>query len=149
MADSTRTSPNGTVVPGPRRTAAGDERWFGTLVAHSSDLIAVVDEQAHVVYANTVAERMLGFVPEEQFGRDMFELVHPDDLEAVATKFAEVTRSPGTHSPAVFRFQSSSGQWRVLEVTATNCLNDPDISGIVLNAHDVTDRPSSPAPSAR
>jgi PAS domain S-box-containing protein len=116
------------------------ERWFGTLLAHSSDLIAVVDEQAHVIYANTAAERMLGFVPEEQFGRDMFELVHPDDLDGVAIKFLEVTHAPGTHSPAVFRFQSGSGEWRVLEVTATNCLNDPDIRGIVLNAHDVTEQ---------
>jgi len=80
------------------------ERWFGTLLAHSTDLIAVVDEQARVIYASTVAERMLGFVPEEQFGRNTFELVHPDDLDAIAKIFLEVTRVPSTHAPAVFRF---------------------------------------------
>jgi PAS domain S-box-containing protein len=124
----------------PRRPADVRERWFATLLAHSSDLIAVIDDQARVIYANPVAEQMLGFVPEEQFGRNMFELIHPDDLEPTAAKFLEVIRGEGTHSPSVFRFQSASGEWRVLEVTATNCLHDPEINGIVLNAHDVTEQ---------
>ena len=37
------------------------ERWFRTLVANSSDLIVVLDEQGQVLYANPTAERMLGF----------------------------------------------------------------------------------------
>jgi PAS domain S-box-containing protein len=44
------------------------ERWYGTLLAHSSDLIAVFDDQARVIYANPTAGRLLGFVPEEQIG---------------------------------------------------------------------------------
>jgi PAS domain S-box-containing protein len=116
------------------------ERWYGTLLAHSNDLIAVLDEQARVLYANPAAERMLGFVPEEQLGRNMFELVHPDDLAATAKKFSEVIRRPGTSSPTVFRFQTVSGEWRVLEATSTNCLDDPDIKGLVLNARDVTEQ---------
>jgi PAS domain S-box-containing protein len=116
------------------------ESWFGTLLAHSSDLIAVLDDQARVLYANPAAEHLLGHVPEEQLGRNMFELIHPDDLEATAKRFSEVILRPGTSPPAVFRFQSASGEWRVLEATSTNCLDDPDIRGIVLNAHDVTEQ---------
>ncbi len=140
MLDSTRTSRDEGSPAAPRRPAEVRERWFATLLAHSSDLIAVIDDQARVLYANPVAEQMLGFVPEEQFGRNMFELIHPDDLEPTAAKFLEVIRGEGTHSPSVFRFQSASGEWRVLEVTATNCLHDPEINGIVLNAHDVTEQ---------
>jgi len=140
VLDSTRTSRDEGSPTAPARPADVRARWFATLLAHSSDLIAVVDDQARVIYANPVAEQMLGFVPEEQFGRNMFELIHPDDLEPTATKFVEVIRGEGTHSPSVFRFQSASGGWRVLEVTATNCLRDPEINGIVLNAHDVTEQ---------
>ena len=32
------------------------------------------------------------------------------------------------------------GNWRVLEATSTNCLDDPAIGGIVVNAHDVTEQ---------
>ena len=58
------------------------ERWLAALLEHSSDLIAVVDDQARVLYANPATERMLGYVPDEQLGRSLFELIHPDDLDA-------------------------------------------------------------------
>ncbi len=116
------------------------EQWFGRLLAQSSDLIAVVDDQARVLYANPAAERMLGFVPEEQLGRNTLELIHPDDLDAIVTLFLEATRREGTSPPAVLRFQTAFGAWRVLEATATNCLSDPAIRGIVVNAHDVTEQ---------
>ncbi len=130
----------GTAADASKARLAVGERWYGTLLAHSSDLIAVLDEQARVLYANPTAERMLGFVPEEQLGRNVFELVHPDDLATTAERFSQVISQPGTSSPALFRFQSVSGEWRVLEATATNCLDDPDIKGLVLNARDVTEQ---------
>jgi len=124
----------------PRAKALARERWYEKLLEHSSDLIAVLDEQGRVLYANPSAEGMLGFIPEEQLGRNMFELIHPDDLKVVTAKFAEVLKRPGTSPPTIFRFQSASGEWRALETTSTNCLHDPDVRGIVLNAHDVTEQ---------
>ena len=38
------------------------------------------------------------------------------------------------------RVRTASGEWRVLEVVPTNCLADPAVAGIVLNARDVTER---------
>ena len=119
---------------------AANYRWLEALLAHSSDLIAVVDEQARAIYANPAAERILGFVPDEQLGRNMLELIHPDDLEATAKLFLAATRQVGNAQPAVFRFKTASDEWKVLEATATNCLRDPAIKGIVVNARDVTER---------
>lgn len=124
------------------------EQWLGALLAHSSDLIAVVDDQARVIYANEAAERILGFVPDEQRGRSMFELIHPDDLEATVERFLAATRRDGNAPPAVFRFRTASGDWRVLEATATNSLYDPAIKGIVVNARDVTEQTNVSARSA-
>src|SRR5208283_4486143 len=86
------------------RAAAERERWLAALLAHSNDLIAVVDDQARVLYANEAAERVLGYVPDEQLGRSLFELVHPDDLEEVAARFLTTTKRTGAPKPAVFRF---------------------------------------------
>jgi PAS domain S-box-containing protein len=109
-------------------------------VANSSDLIAVLDVQARVIYANPVVERMLGYVPETQAGRSMFDLVHPDDLDATVAIFIAGTQNPGSNRPAVFRFQTASGEWCFLEAISTNCLDDPAIGGIVVNARDVTEQ---------
>ena len=47
------------------------------------------------------------------------------------------TRSQAT---AELRLRHRDGGWRVLDVVATNRLDDPAVSGIVLNSHDVTVR---------
>jgi len=125
---------------GSNGESAARERWFRILVANSSDLIAVLDDQARVLYANPAAERMLGFVPAEHVGRSTLELIHPDDRDAITTIFREATQQPGIHRSVVFRFKTASGDWRSLEAVATNCLGDPAIAGIVVNARDVTDQ---------
>ena len=122
------------------RAPAERERWLAALLAHSNDLIAVVDDQARVIYANEAAERVLGYVPDEHLGRSLFELVHPDDLEEIVARFLAATHRTGAAKPAVFRFKTAAGDWRVVEATATNRLNDPAIKGIVVNAHDVTEQ---------
>lgn len=116
------------------------ERRFRALVAGSSDLIAAVRADATLTYANPAATRILGFDPAEQAGRSMLELVHPDDLEATAAIFARGLARPGaTNESATFRFRTSDGEWRVLEAVSTNCLDDPAIGAVVVNARDVTD----------
>ncbi len=122
------------------KAPAERERWLAALLAHSNDLIAVVDDQARVIYANEAAERVLGYVPDEQLGRSLFELVHPDDLEETAKRFLAALHRTGAGKPAVFRFKTAAGDWRVVEATATNRLSDPAIKGIVVNAHDVTEQ---------
>ena len=119
---------------------ASRERWFSTLVAHSSDLIAVLDDQARVMYANPAAQCILGFVPGTQRGRSLLELVHPDDRAATSKVFFESARRQGSRRSAVFRFQTASGSWRFLEASSTNCLDDPAIGGIVVNARDITEQ---------
>ena len=116
------------------------ERWFRTLVANSSDLIVVLDEQGQVLYANPTAERMLGFAPGERVGRNALELIYPEDRDAITTIFREGVHQPGIHRSVVFRVKTASGDWRSLEAVATNCLGDPAIAGIVVNAHDVTEQ---------
>jgi diguanylate cyclase (GGDEF)-like protein/PAS domain S-box-containing protein len=116
------------------------EQRFRPLVAGSSDLIALINNRAELDYANPAAQRLLGLVPEDFVGRNMLELVHPEDLEAVMVAFSRDISQRGVHPPAVYRFQAASGEWRNLEVSATNCLDDPAIAGIVINARDVTEQ---------
>jgi diguanylate cyclase (GGDEF)-like protein/PAS domain S-box-containing protein len=122
------------------RSLRSTEERFAKLVCNSSDLICVLNAKAELVYASPAGERVLGFVPSQYVGRNMLDLVHPTERDSVAKAFAEHSLRPGVHAPSVFRFQTASGEWRTLEVVATNCLDDPAVAGIVMNARDVTDR---------
>jgi diguanylate cyclase (GGDEF)-like protein/PAS domain S-box-containing protein len=122
------------------RSLQTSEERFRRLVANSSDVMAIVNDKAELLSANPAAERILGVVLAEATGRNVFDIIHPDDRERVLAAFTSGLARPGLHEANVFRARTGSGDWRVLEVVATNCLGDHAIGGIVLNAHDVTER---------
>ncbi len=120
------------------RSLRESEQSWRTLVASSSDLIVIVDEHADLRYANPAAKRILGLDPDDNVGRNMLSLVHPDDLEEAAAAFQRDLAGPGIYTPSIYRFRTAESEWRTLELTATNCLDDPAINGVVFNARDVT-----------
>jgi diguanylate cyclase (GGDEF)-like protein/PAS domain S-box-containing protein len=116
------------------------EQWFRTLVAKSSDLIVVIDDQARFSYTNPVVDRLFGYEPNSQLGRNIFELIHPDDHKLAEAAFAATLDAESPDQPVVLRFLSSSGEWRFVEGVLTNCLADDAIHGVVGNGRDITDR---------
>jgi diguanylate cyclase (GGDEF)-like protein/PAS domain S-box-containing protein len=116
------------------------EQWFRTLVAKSSDLIVVIDDQARFSYTNPVVDRLFGYEPNSQIGRNIFELIHPDDHKLAEEAFAATLEVDSPDHPVVLRFLSSSGEWRFVEGVLTNCFLDEAIHGVVGNGRDITER---------
>ncbi len=119
-------------------TAHGD--WFPALVEHSPNLVVVVDGMGTVRFVNPAALAMFGVSREETIAASAFRFIYPDDLERLTTRFAELLSHPGTSNSDTVRFVSATGDVRVLEVVATNLLDDEVIAGVVINGHDVTER---------
>jgi len=118
------------------------ESRFGALVQNSSDLIAVVDAKAEIIYCNPAVRRLFEVEPGTVLGRWMGEFIHPEDLTRAKEAFARDLAAPGAHPAARYRFSAGPRHWRVLEVVATNCLDEPSVRGVVLNARDVTEQDS-------
>ena len=120
--------------------SAADADWFPALVEHSPNLVVVIDGVGAVTYANPTASAMFGVAREDAIGTNAFRFVHPEDLDQLMGRFADLLRGPGTSNSDKVRFVSPTGEIRVLEIVATNLLDDGAISGIVINGHDVTER---------
>src|SRR5450631_3541322 len=121
----------------------GDAEYFSMLEAigqSTTDLIAIVDAQGLVVYANPIAQKVFGVTIEEAMGTQARLYLHPDDLEKNLLFFAEVIQTPGTSARQEIRTLSPSGDVRQLEVVCTNLLDDPSIHGIIINGRDVTEQ---------
>jgi len=117
------------------------EEWLLALVEHSSDLVFVVDERGALIYANSRASLTFGISAEEAIGTIAFQYLHPDDIEHVIPRHAEMMQSPpGASMTNTLRFVSTTGEIRILETVATNCLHVPAVGGIVVNGRDVTER---------
>jgi PAS domain S-box-containing protein len=54
---------------------------FKTLVENSLDVITLIDEDGYTIFQSLSVEATLGYSPEELIGKNIFDLVHPDDVE--------------------------------------------------------------------
>jgi PAS domain S-box-containing protein len=57
------------------------EQMFRALVEHAPSMIYITDAAGRIEFINTAVERMLGYAPRELRGRDLVDIVHPDDRE--------------------------------------------------------------------
>lgn len=135
-----------TIIDERERTVErkGDER-FQALVRHSSDLIAIVDEEGAIAFATPSVGRALGLRAEALLGSTLLAFVHPADRPRAAALLRGATSRPGAMPPSDWRLIPSGGQfqprrWMHVEVVATNLTEHPSVKGIVINARNVTER---------
>jgi PAS domain S-box-containing protein len=118
------------------------EAGFRAMLAHSYDIIAVLDPDAHVRWTSAAATRLLGY-PSGETGPEIpfIDAVHPEDFPELRERFDDVlAATPGHDSPIVARVRAADGSWHSLEMMAVNLIDDPNVQGVVINARDVTDR---------
>lgn len=61
------------------------------------DAVCVVDPGGHFVYASAACERIFGYTPQEMVGRQMLDMIHPDDRAPTLAAVQEI--SAGTPNP--------------------------------------------------
>src|SRR6516162_3752104 len=81
-----------------------------------------------------------GYTTEEWVGRDVFDLVHPEDLAPVRERFGRLLRNPGGSQTSVHRCRHKDGSYRWLEARGTNLLDEPSVRAVVVNYRDITQR---------
>lgn len=120
---------------GTQQLKRSEER-FRSLLENALDIIALVDAAGIVTYASPSVERVLGYSPAEMIGRPCGALVHPEDKPRIL----EALGGAGIATLREMRVLNKDGRWRVLEVIGRSLLDNPSLSGVVLNARDITER---------
>jgi PAS domain S-box-containing protein len=113
---------------------------FRAIIEHSWDGYTLIGADAVCNYTSPSITRILGYAPEEFVGHNIFEFMHPDDVERAQRLFASHIAQPGGVFSAVYRYRHKDGRWRWLEATRTNLLDDPSVQAIVSNYRDITDQ---------
>ncbi len=120
------------------------EARFGSLVAHSSDLITVLDADGVVTYQSPSVERVLGFLVDEIEGTDFVRLVAEPDRPRLTQIVEGAGDASSDNAPETHAMECSlrhrDGTWLQFEVQHTNLLHDEHVRGIVLNSRDVSER---------
>ncbi|MFC6725201.1 PAS domain S-box protein, partial [Halobium palmae] len=116
------------------------ERWLRTLTENASDVVAVLGNDGTIRYGGQSMEARLGYEPADIVGRDVTTLLHPDDRDRVRERFVGLLRDPGGQRNTEMRVRRADGSYRTFDVYWRNLLDDPAVEGVVVNAHDVTER---------
>ena len=116
------------------------EARFRSLIENSSDEVYIVSTEGLILYESPALQPTLGYPSGELVGKDLFHLVHPDDLAHVQSLFKRLVDRPTRHLRDLFRLLHQDGMWYWVEAVGTNLLHEPAIQGIVVNYHDVTER---------
>ena len=113
---------------------------FAALVAHSSDVICILDADAVVLYASPAYVDVYGEELGDRIGKPLTERIHPADASSFLNMLKKLLGSPNLVLTVDYRIVHLDGSVRHLEVTAANHVNDDAIAGFVTNSRDVTDR---------
>ena len=115
------------------------EEHFRSLIEHASDSITVINLEGIITYQSNSGERILGYPAEAILGRNLFDLVHPEDLTRSRAILAQAATQLGEPVTVIARLRHRNGSWRTIETVGT-CIHTPagETQGI-LNARDITD----------
>ena len=116
------------------------EDRFRSLVQHASEFVTVYGTDDRITYASPAVGRFIGCSPEELIGTRKTGVIHPDDRAGFLAGLARIRATPGQSGWLTARLLRGDGEYRWLEATATNLLDNPNVAGVVVNAHDVTER---------
>jgi PAS domain S-box-containing protein len=132
--------PDGTIHGAVALLSAEEERLH-VLLEHTTDVIAVLEPDGSIRYANPAAARLTGYEGEVMSGRSAMDLLHPDDVPRALELLAQRVERPGDPmEPAELRIRHGGGGWRHMVVNGENLVDDPAVRGLVITLHDVTDR---------
>ncbi len=120
--------------------ARESQQYLRALVADSSDLLAVLDAEGIVRFSSDSSGKLLGLLPDEFIGQNVFGLIHPEDRTRVAATFAETLAAGGSGRRAEARVRHADGSWRLFEVLGKSVHLESGTTSVILNARDVTER---------
>ena len=107
---------------------------------NSSDIICLHGSDERYVYVSPACKRILGYEPEELTGTNPWELVHPEDLEALEGEGHQKTLH-GTPVLLSYRIRKKSGEYVWFESVSQVLQDDAgNVSGFVTSSRDITER---------
>jgi PAS domain S-box-containing protein len=116
------------------------ESSFRLLAENSTDLISRHRPDGTYLYASPACLSLLGYMPDEMVGRDIYELIHPDDLPVTrASHEAMMAKQVQTVS---YRVRRKDGSYLWLESTSRAIADQAtgDVIEIQAASRDITER---------
>ncbi|GEM_PF-1757078 len=115
------------------------EELYRTLVENAHDLILEILYDGSVMYVSSNHKEILGYEPEELLGKNVFDLMHPEDRSAIMSAFIQGF-GRGSAGRAVYRYMHKNGEWRWFEGTGKPFRTSTGEIRAIIDTREITER---------
>ena len=122
-----------------RRAQSGSERRLLALTEHARDIITVAGRDGRLNYVSGGIRNSLGYSAEERHANSIFEHMHPEDVDALRSKYFQLVTGDIGPFAQQYRVRHKDGSFRWFESNYVSALDNPLINGVVVNTRDVTE----------
>ncbi len=141
----------GEMTPPPKPTVPGQaweadrspgrrERYLQKLIEGGSDVFLVLDREGTVLFRGLGGKRLTGWDDDEVVAHSLTSFLAPDCLVAAREALDEMLSHPDQTVRTELRVRRQDGSYVDMEVRGRNLLDDSDVEGVVVAAHDITER---------
>ncbi|HET7872408.1 MAG TPA: PAS domain S-box protein, partial [Terriglobales bacterium] len=113
------------------------EKKTRLLLQSIAEVVTLIDAEGRIKFIGPQVQNVLEYGPEEVRGKNIFEFIHPEDLERAQAEYARTVVETGEGPPSAIRLKSRSGEWVPFEIIANNQLHDPDVQGVIFTGRDL------------
>lgn len=122
------------------RWIAEREELFRLISENAGDMIAVIDSKGRRIYNSPAYQKILGYTEDELKRTSPFDQIHPEDRPKVIGAAAKAQRTQDGQA-VEYRMRHKDGTWRILESTASTCLDERgEVGKLIIVNRDVTER---------
>lgn len=114
------------------------EEAYRDLVENINDVIYTINDAGDVTFANSAVARIIGYTPEEVRGKNIRDIIHPDDLPVELTRIEEIKR--GIIKPSDWRAITKDGEIRWVRSVSQAIFQDGRYAGLHGVVSDITER---------
>lgn len=116
-----------------------NEARYRAVVEDSGERVIFTDENRLLLYRSP-SRQLTGFSDGERLGRDVLEVMHPDDAEVVRQAWADVLQDPEKSREVEYRLRCQDGSYRWVQNSVRNMLANPNVQAIVARIRDDSER---------
>src|SRR3954451_8009080 len=94
--------------------------FYEALVEGSSEFVCAFDPTGVIVFASSSSTAVLGWEPEEMVGRNVADLLHPDDLLRASEGMASSSQRGAPGGTSSFRVMGADGAYVEIDMSVGN-----------------------------
>jgi PAS domain S-box-containing protein len=113
------------------------EARYRLITENANDIISLLNQAGAILYLSPSAQLLLGYLPAELLGSSIFDLIHPEDLEQVRARWAQLDLRQRVQ--LTYRVRHRNGTWRWLDAQGS-LIEQQGGRYAVMVSRDITER---------